>query len=231
MARSYVRTNRRRLDAFFKEGRKIDDLVLRVGQLTGKPKYPRGHVGSRSRGPKREPTARIDRLEAQRRKLIRAGRKRLQGIKDPQARKLETKRLRGLIRQFADEQGIKMSTRGLGRKITAGTPVARVAGVLASRSGYHIFAIQARRGQVVRELDSIRDALLGRGFVTSSLKRMGKNSKEAVRQRFRATRHTDTGRLMRNIQYEIVDQATKKRRQAEARAARAAARAAKKARR
>jgi hypothetical protein len=227
MAKSFVITNRRRLDAFLKAGGDINDVVLRVGQLSGKPKYAKGHVGSRSRGPRRAVTRKITEFEKARRQKIRAARAYLQSIDNPATRKFETKRIRAQIRAEAKRLGTRISTKGLGRKVTAGTPVARVAGVLASTSGYHIFAIQGRRGQVMRELDAVRAGLLGRGSVTRALKAMGKNLKAAVRQRFAATRHTDTGRLLRNIQFEIVDQATKKREQAAERARRARARAAK----
>jgi len=231
MAKSHVITNRRRLNAFLKAGGDINNVVLRVGQLSGKPKYPKGHVGSLSRGARRATARKITPFEAERRQKIRAARAYLQSIDNPAQRKAETKRIRAEIRAEAKRLGTKISTRGLARKVTAGTAVARVAGVLASQSGYHIFAIQGRRGQVRRELDEIRQALHGRGSVSRALKRMGKNAKVAVRQRFAATRHTDTGRLMRNIQYELVDQATMKRERAKAKAERAEARAAKKGRR
>ena len=47
--RKYVVTNRHKLDAFMRDGGKINDLSLLVGQVTGTPKYSKGHVGSKSR--------------------------------------------------------------------------------------------------------------------------------------------------------------------------------------
>lgn len=229
--RSHVVTNRRKLDAFLARGGKLEDLVLSVGQLSGKPKYPKGHVGRRSRDKSREATRKISPFEAERRRKIRAARAYLQSISDPAARKAETKRIRAEIKAEAKRLGTRISTKGLGRKVTAGTAVARVAGVLASESGYHIFAMKERRGQVTRELDDLRAALLGRGSVSRALQRMGKNAKAAVRQRFVATRHVDTGRVLRNIQYQIIDRPTMLRNRARAKAERAAARAAKKGRR
>jgi hypothetical protein len=229
--RSHVVTNRRKLDAFLVRGGKLEDLVLSVGQLSGKPKYPKSHVGSKSRGPRSAVARRITPFEAERRRQIRAARAYLQSITDPQMRKAETKRIRAEIKAEAKRLGTRISTKGLGRKVTAGTAVARVAGVLASESGYHIFALRERRGQVTRELDGLRAALLGRGSVSRALQMMGKNTKAAVRQRFVATRHVDTGRVLRNIQYQIIDKPTMLRNRARDKAERAAARAARKKRR
>lgn len=223
MAKSHVITNRRKLDAFLRRGGKIGDIGLRVGQLSGKPKYPKGHVGSKSRVKGRTGFGRkIDRKELERRVLIRQGRKYLAGL-DKDARKLELKRLRASLKKEG------LSSRSLGRKRSIRAPVARVAGVLAAESGYHVRAMIARRPALIRELDQMRSALLGRGNVTSALKLIGRNAKEAVRHSFRSTGHVDTGRLLRNTQYELIDKPGLARAKAQAKAERAARRRAKRA--
>lgn len=222
----YVKTNRKKLDAFFAEGGKINDLGMIVGQLTGKPKYPKGHVGSKSRdrtrsgkGDKKDPR------EQQRMVQIRRAKAYLATL-DKGARKSELKRLR------AELKGQGLSSRTLGRKKAGATAVARVAGVLASREQYHLRAM--KRGQVLitANLDKMRDSLLGRaGSPAGALTAMGRGLKELIRASFRQTGHQDTGRLIRNTQYEIFSRGGKAAVIKAAKEARALARASKKRRR
>ncbi len=226
MAKSFVKTNRHKLDAFLRMGGKINDLGLIVGQLTGKPKYPKGHVGSKSRdrsrtgmGDKKDPK------EQQRRVQIRRAKAYLATL-PKEARKSELKRLR------AELKGQGLSSRTLGRKKAGATAVARVAGVLASREQYHLRAL--KRGQVLitSSVDKMRDSLLGRaGSVAGALIAMGKGLKELIRASFRQTGHQDTGKLIRNTQFQIFSIGGKAAVAAAAKAARALARASRKRRR
>ena len=222
----FVKTNRHKLDAFMREGGKINDLALIAGQLTGKPKYPKGHVGSKSRdrnrtgmGDKKDPR------EQQRLIQIRRAKKYLATL-SKDARKVELKRLR------AELKGQGLSSRTLGRKKAGATAVARVAGVLASREQYHLRAL--KRGQVLitASLDKMRDSLVNRtGSVAGALTAMGRGLKELIRASFRQTGHQDTGRLIRNTQYEIFSVGGKAAVVKAAKEARALARASKKRRR
>lgn len=227
MAKSYVLTNRKKLDAFFRAGGKIDDIGMIVGQLSGKPKYPKGHVGSRSRDRTRTGMgAKKDPAEQQRMIQIRRAKKYLATLgKD--ARKSELKRLRGELKQ----QGL--SSRTLGRKKAGATAVARVAGVLASREQYHLRALKLGQAAITANLDKMRLTLLGRGSGTmaNSLVAMGKGLKEEIRRSFRATGHKDTGRLIRSTQYQIFSVGGKAAVRKAAKEARALARATKKKRR
>jgi hypothetical protein len=222
-----VITNRRKLDDFFRRGGQIEDVGLLVGQITGKPKYPKGHVGSKSRQKGRNPTRRIKRAELDRRALVRAASRQLEGL-DKETRKATRKQL---VAWFKKEQ---IRYRGLGRKSQARTPVARVAGVIASDKStgqYHERAMAMRRAVMKFELETIQLALFGQGNIAEAVIRIGKNSKRAIRQAFKATGHSDTGRLFRNIQYEYISKSAKERIQKAEKEARALARANRKARR
>ncbi len=224
MALPYVKTNRKKLDAFLRDGKKINDMGLIVGQLTGKPKYPRGHVGSKSRDRDRagKHSLGIKPEERQRRLQMQAAKRYLNTL-PKEARKAELKRLRAQLK------GIGLSTRGLGRKRAGPVAVAKVAGVLASREQYHLRAL--KRGQVLitSSLDRMRASLVRRaGSVSGGLIAMGRGLKELIRASFRQTGHTDTGKLVRNIQYQIYSVGGKAAVIAAAKEARALARAAKK---
>ncbi len=195
----YVKTNSRKLEAFFRDGGKINDLGMVVGQLTGKPKYPPGHVGKKSRGGGTGATRRGHKLrsreELDRQQDIRGLRTQLAGL-DERERGKATR----LLRRALKADGI--SSRGLVK--AKATAVARVAGVLASREQYHLRAL--KRGQVLitASLDKMRDSLVKRtGSVAGALTAMGRGLKELIRASFRQTGHQDTGRLIRNTQYEI----------------------------
>ena len=228
MAKSFVITNRKKLDAFFRMGGKINDIGMVVGQLTGKPKYPKGHVGSRSRDRSRagKHVTNIRAEEKNRRLEIRRAKRYLATL-PKEARKSELTRLR------AELKGRKLSSRGLGRKKAGATAVAKVAGVLASRGQYHLRAL--KRGQVLitASLDNMREVLLQRkvGSLTESLVGMGKGLKAEIRRSFRQTGHTDTGKLERNIQFQIFSVGGKAAVIKAAKEARALARANKKRRR
>jgi hypothetical protein len=197
MAKSFVVTNRKKLDAFLRAGNSIEDLEIRVGQLTGKPKYPKGHVGSKSRDRRGiTPRRRIDPEELRRRQAIRAGRRQLEGL-DKESRKATLRSLRNLFKSAG------LSSRTLSRRTGARTPVARVAGVMHAGSAYHVNAIVDRRTALRAELQAIlRDMKQGRP-VAKQLQAIGRNSKDAVRSGVRKAGHFDTGRLYRNTQFEI----------------------------
>jgi hypothetical protein len=227
MALPYIKTNRKKLDAFFRKGKSINDLGMVVGQLSGKPKYPKGHVGSKSRdrsrtglGEKKDPR------EQQRMIQIRRAKKYLSTL-GKEARKSELKRLRAVLKKEG------LSSRTLGRKKSGAVAVAKVAGVLASRNQYHLRALKAGQVLITAELDKMRKALLGKSSATmaNSLIAMGKGLKEKIRASFEATGHEDTGRLIRNTQYQIYSVGGKAKVAARAKEARALARASKKRRR
>lgn len=195
----YVVTNSKKLEAFLRDGKKINDLGMVVGQLTGKPKYPRGHVGRRSRDKSRagKHDLGISPEEKSRRLQMQAAKRYLNSL-PKEARKSEMKRLR------AELKASHKTSRGLGRRKAGAVAVAKVAGVLASREQYHLRAL--RRGQVLitTSLDKMRNSLLKRGgSVAGALTAMGRGLKELIRASFRQTGHDDSGRLVRNIQYEI----------------------------
>ena len=224
MALPYVLTNRKKLDAFLRKGNSINDIGMVVGQLSGKPKYPKGHVGSKSRdrtrtgmGEKKDP------VEQQRLIQIRRAKKYLATL-PKEARKSELRRLRGELKK----QGL--SSRTLGRKRAGATAVARVAGVLASSVQYHLRALKAGQVLITANLDKMRKILLGKspGTMANSLIAMGKGLKEEIRRSFRATGHEDTGRLIRNTQYQIFSVGGKAAVRKAAKEARALARAARK---
>lgn len=201
MAKSYVITNRKKLDAFFKRGNKIEQVEIRVGQLTGKPKYPPGHVGKRSR--ERTGSRKIiDRTELNRRTLIRGYRKQLDNM-PKEDRKAAIKAIRAAFKK----KGI--TSRGLTTKRGGAVAVARVAGVLESgKTGgrpFHVISLNKRQPQFRKELDTIRLALIRGGNVAAALVTVGKNSKAAIRAGIRKSGHEDTGRLLRNTQYEVTD--------------------------
>jgi len=234
MAKSYVITNNEKLKRFFRFGGKLNDVVVRVGILTGKTKYPKGHRGSKSdrdwlaRGARR-----IDPRELARRAQVRRAKRHLAEIESVNVRKLELKRIREAFR----EQGI--SSRGLARKKAGAVAVAKVAGVLGSFARYHSHGIRSlgfkptgkSTGRVVLPIANIHRTLMDTRDPTPALKALGINAKNAVRQRLVAAGHVDTGKLLRNTQYEIISASDKKRFDAEAKAERARARAERKRRR
>lgn len=227
MALPYVKTNRKKLDAFFRRGGKINDLGMVVGQLSGKPKYPKGHVGSKSRDRSRTGRGgKKDPREQQRMIQIRRAKKYLSTL-GKEARKSELKRLRAALKKEG------LSSRTLGRKKAGAVAVAKVAGVLASRDQYHLRALKAGQVLITAELDKMRETLMGRGKGTmaNSLTALGKGLKEKIRASFKATGHQDTGRLIRNTQYQIYSVGGKAAVARAAKEARALARASKKRRR
>lgn len=207
MALPYIKTNRKLLDAFLRDGKNINDLGMVVGQLTGKPKYPKGHVGSKSRQKSRKGKHALDITPAEKsRRLQMQAAKRYLNSLPKEARKGEMKRLRAQLK------AAHQTSRGLGRKKAGATAVAKVAGVLASREQYHLRAL--RRGQVLitANLDKMRDSLVRRaGSVAGALTAMGRGLKELIRASFRQTGHQDTGRLLRNTQYQIFSKGGKAR--------------------
>jgi hypothetical protein len=208
MALPYIKTNSKKLDMFLRTGGKINDLSLIVGQLTGKPKYAKGHVGSKSRDRDRVAVDRMSPKESARRARLRALTRQLKGM-GKEERKVARKQMVAMLKAEAKGRGEKARFRGLGRMGRApAVAVAKVAGVIASRRStgqYHLRAL--KRGQVLitTSLDHMHKGLLQRagGDVARALTAMGKGLKELVRQSFRQTGHDDTGKLIRNIQYQI----------------------------
>jgi hypothetical protein len=212
-SKSHVITNREKLDRFFKFGGKLNDVVVSVGILTGKPKYPQGHVGSKSRKKRRDDPSRRRVRTTPLQLRIRGMRQHIRGIDNPAMRKLEIKRLRAQLKAE------KLSSKGLGRRKAGPVAVAKVAGVMGAYSRYHSRGIESmgfragekRRGVVVFEIRKVGEAVTGARDYTSALKNLGKNAKAAVRRNLVSSRHVDTGRLLRNTQYQIVSQAEKRR--------------------
>ena len=208
MAKPYVLTNRHKLDAFIRAGGKLGDLGMVVGQVSGKPKYPKGHVGRRSRDRKRVAVDHLTPKETARRARLRALSAQLKGM-GKEERKVARKQMVAMLKAEAKGRGEKANFRGLGRRGRApAVAVARVAGVIASRrttGQYHLRAL--KRGQVVitAALDHMHKGLLQRtgGNVTDAIIGMGKGLKQLIRQSFKQTGHDDTGRLVRNIQYHV----------------------------
>jgi hypothetical protein len=223
MAKSFVVTNRKRLDEYFRNGGTIEGLVLQVGQLSGKPKYKAGHVGAKSRDRNRNVRRRIKPEELARRSVIRALRRQLADLPKEQ-RKEAAKDIRRALR----EKGV--SSKGLTRKRQVRTAVAKVAGVLAADDKYHGRAVVQHIPLSRKMLDEINDAMKGRGgSMTNALKRLGKSLRDAVRGNLSKMQHVDTGKLLRNTQFQLVNRAEKERVDAELKAIREQRKAAKRA--
>jgi hypothetical protein len=232
-SKSHVITNREKLDRFFKFGGKLNDVVVSVGILTGKTKYPRGHVGRKSREKRRDDPSRRRVRTTPLQLRIRGMRRHIRGIESTAIRKLEIKRLRAQLKTE------KLSSKGLGRRRAGPVAVARVAGVMGAFSRYHSRGIESmgfragekRRGRVVIEIQKVGEAVVGARDHTTALKNLGRNAKAAIRQNLVSARHVDTGKLLRNTQYQIVSQAEKRRITAQEKLQRKRARAMKKRRR
>ncbi len=226
MAKSYVLTNRKKLDAFMRAGGQINDMGMTVGQLSGKPKYPRGHVGRRSRQRDRagKHVSTIKPEEKDRRLQMRRARIYLNTL-PKESRKAALKQLRAQLK------GKGRSTAGLGRRRFGAVAVAKVAGIIASREQYHLRAMRYSESFIQHSLDGMRKSLLGYGkSVAVELTDMGRGLKSFVRRSLRATNHKDTGRMLRNTLYEIYTKGGKARVLRAAKEERARIRAAKKAR-
>jgi hypothetical protein len=111
--------------------------------------------------------------------------------------------LKELKTAFKADGGKASEIRTLGRRTSARTPVARVAGVMTASSGYHINAVVGRRGLLGAELQAVLDDMKRGVSVARRIQAIGRNTKEAIRRSIRAAGHFDTGRLHRNTQFEI----------------------------
>lgn len=213
---SYVITNRKKLDAFLREGGKLDDISLLVGQVSGKAKYPVGHVGSKSREKNRIPSRKIDQGTLERIAAIRRSTRFLDAKNPTEAQlknadKYAKKTYRAQIRanrkqMISNLKDIGFSARGLGRKGRVATAVAKVAGVIAADKAtgqYHKRAITNLDSWFNRHKIRILNTMLAGSSPTEFIKHAGEVYKQAIRQAFSATGHTDTGRLYRNIQYQL----------------------------
>lgn len=206
---SYVLTNRKKLDAFLAQGDRIEDLGMMIGQVTGKPKYPAGHVGKRSREKNRPDTRRlIKRQELERRAWVRLASKQLEGL-DKEQKKAKRKEW---IQWFkAAEKGLgrgrgSFRARGIGRKRKQRVAVARVAGVIASdrSTGQYHEKVMGVAQKVKINPDQMRAAALAEGkTVAQVIIEFAKRKKKELRASFKTTGHEDTGRLRRNIQYMV----------------------------
>lgn len=215
MAKPYVITNRRRLDQFFRDGNKIDNVGMIVGQVTGKPKYPVGHVGRRSRGPKnKNPTRKIRRQELERRAWVRVATKQLQQLSGDEQKKTRKE----WIKWFKAEEKRRghgrgsFRARGINRRRRQAVAVARVAGVLASdrvTGQYHERAILAHRAHFKLDMEKVRNTLFSEADPVTAIKEYGKSVKKTIRQYYLATGHSDTGRVFRNIQYLVFSRSGK----------------------
>lgn len=192
MAKSSVLTNRKRLDAFLAQAGRLDDLSVLVGIVTGKARYPKGHVGRKSR------MTRYHRTRPKtitRRAVVSKIRRHLETMKGKDKR-AATK----MVRQEFRRRGI--STRGLATT-RRGTAVARVAGVMAARDDHHRAGIVASEAPREGALAGLwLDVLNGRS-PSRGLQQFGRISRDSVRKKLRQTGHIDTGKMLRNTQYQI----------------------------
>jgi len=198
-AKSYVITSRKRLDEYLKKGESLNNVELRVGILSGKPRYPKGHRGRAADRADADRTFRVKPEELERRAAMRELRKSLRGL-DPKTRKQALKEIRAAFKAK------KISTKGLAtRRSKKGTAVAKVAGVLHSRTQYHVLALDERRVVLRRELEDVNRAILRQGDPYREIRQIGQNTKAAVRASMARAGHVDSGRLLRTTQFEIIN--------------------------
>ncbi len=205
-AKSYVKTSRKRLDEFLDDGKKLNRLIIRVGILSGKPRYPAGWAGSKSRDRNRQARRHIDQRELNRRATVRALRKNLEetqqkfGKHGAKIRRAMEKEIRAEFRA----RGV--SSKGLRKGVKSrGTAVAKVAGVLHAGSAYHVTALESRRSGVALEVQRIIE-LIHRGQSAAPIIRgIGQKGRDAVRRNLSAEGHVDSRRLYRTTQFEVID--------------------------
>lgn len=198
-AKSYVITSRKRLDAYLKQADSLNNVELRAGILSGKPRYPKGHRGSAADRADNERSFRMNPAELRRRAAIRDLRKQLKGL-DKATRKQAVKEIR---QAFRDQ---KISSKGLTtRRSRKGTQVAKVAGVLHARTQYHVLALDRRRVTLRRELEEMNRQLLDGVDPIGMIRKIGKASRDAIRASMAKAGHVDTGRLRKTTQFEVID--------------------------
>ena len=225
-AKSYVVTSRKRLDAYLAQGSALNQIELRVGQLTGKPRYPKGWVGRKSREWKAQAdTRRVDPAELSRRGLVRAARAQLAGM-DPASRRAAEKGLRAAFKSHG------LSSKGLRRSGAGqGTRVALVAGVMNAGSVYHAQGVADHLPELQREAEAIGVAIHLGQSPQPIIRGIGQGARDSVRRRLVASGHVDTGRMLLTTQFELIDRVGRRTFQSAQKAERAARRAARRGRR
>jgi len=201
MASRFVTIDRRRLDAFLSSADKLSRLVLRVGILSGRDRYPR----KRRHDP--ADTKRLERLSERGGAQTRLG-----AIRMLNKQLKELGRLQGARKQRQAEREIRralkaqgLSSKGLVRRGKRGTAVARVAGVHQAGTSYHTVAIDRRRPSFRRELDQVQKAMLAGKNVAPLIISMGERFTKAVKAQVKTEDLWETGRLFATIDFEIVD--------------------------
>lgn len=207
MARSFVLTNRRKLDEFLRRGNSLDDIGMLIGQTTGKPKYPPGHVGSKSRQKDRVPSRKIKRQELERRMFVRMASKQLEGL-SKDAKKQARKRWKDWFEAEEKRRGRGRGSfrfRGVGRKKRQAVAVARVAGVIASdrSTGQYHERVLGGKKAVINPAEIYNAMFTQNITIGKAITNWAKQKKAELRKSFLATGHSDTGRLLRNINYII----------------------------
>ncbi len=210
-AKSYVVTSRKRLDAFLTAGDNLSRIELRVGQITGKPRYPKGWVGRKSRirgGPAAYRKKNVSPQEMRRKAMIRDMRRQMMGM-DEDHRKEAIKAIRA---QFKED---KISSRGLVRKSGGGsaelgekegTQVAKVAGVLHAGSSYHLKALNVFNETELPKRTEEMGRAMHRGLpVTEMVRGIGKEARDRVKLQISREGHVDSGRLLKTTQYQLAD--------------------------
>ena len=210
-AKSYVVTSRKRLDAFLAAGAALNRVELRVGQISGKPRYPKGWVGRKSRIKGAEASYRkklMSPQELQRKSTIRDLRRQMIGM-DEDHRKEAIKAIR------ASMKAEKISSRGLVRKSGGGsaelgekegTQVAKVAGVLHAGSSYHEKAIlEYNTGELAARTEAISTAMHAGQPIAGMIISIGQGARDRVKQQISREGHVDSGRLLKTTQFILTD--------------------------
>jgi hypothetical protein len=78
-----------------------------------------------------------------------------------------------------------------------------VAGVLHSRNPFHLRAIHARRATLQFEAQEVLRATKEGRSAAREIQTIGRNSKEAIRSNIQRSGHVDTGKMLRNTQFEV----------------------------
>lgn len=217
MMASRVITNTRRLRKFLAIGGKIEDTVIWAGQVSGRAMYPRGHVGRKSRD-KSSKRHRIKAPELARRAEIHGYKQDLAKLEKEFGRASRKQAIGALKRYFKARGHGADYSRTLAGKKSRRTPVARVAGVLSARDGYHSRGVRNfEHNAVPFRVNIIREAHGGKD-VSRLMKAMGRGARDSIRKELVAERHVDTGKLKRNTQYQIENLKGSKKSRAETRA-------------
>jgi hypothetical protein len=201
--RSRVTIDFTKLDDFLSSVDKLTRIVIRVGILEGRTRYPprRRHDPAdtarlQSLRKAERPTTRLAAIRRLSRQLKDLERR--EGAKA--ARKAESE----IRRQFR-EKGL--SSKGLRRRSQRGkgTAVARVAGVHQSGTSYHTAAFDRRRPAFRRELAELERVMREGRAPGPLVKAMGERYREEVRRSIDQLELKESGLLRRSVDFEIVD--------------------------